>query len=172
MAEHEITEVSPEAFERVKRERDELKTEIAQATAALADVRQRDRFYEHLRGKGLPDPYGLATSAVSVVTLKDLPEEQIPQRLDDWLEQQRQLLSVPVPPDAEESAPPKPSPFVVNPGAQGYQAKGEPMLVGSPRWREWARDKSGADQVAAIRKGDAVVSDTIKRNQGTARRTP
>jgi len=162
----EDTDISREAFERVRRERDDLKGKLSEVETALADVAQRDRIYEHFRGnQAIADPYGLASYAIRDVTVKGTPGEQLPQRLDDWLAEQRRLISSP--PVEVEKAPP-PSPFQgPNPGTPGFQAKGEPMVVGSQLWNEWAKGKTAEEKLQAMRRGDAVSSDRVKRSQGT-----
>jgi len=167
----EDTEVSREAFERVQRDRDDLKTKLAQVESALSDVALRDRFYEQFRqDQTIRDPYGLASLAIRDVTLKSVPAEQVGERLGDWLNEQRRLIAAPsaetVGEPAATHAPA--SPFQgPNPGAAGYQAKMEPMVVGGQRWNEWAKGKSADEKLAAMRRGDAVTSEKVKRAQGT-----
>jgi len=169
--------VSPEAFERVRRERDTAQTQLTEAAAALRDVGLRDRFYEHFRqDTTIRDPYGLATQAIQNVTLKGLTPEQVPERLTAWLSDQRRLLTQPEPEppkgdEGEGQAKQPASPYQgPNPGAPGYQARVEPMVVGGERWQEWSKGKTADDKMAAMRRGDAVSSDQVKRFQGTAKR--
>jgi len=170
--------VSPEAFERVRRERDTAQSQLTEAAAALRDVGLRDRFYEHFRqDPTIRDPYGLAAQAIQNVTLKGLTPDQVPERLTAWLSDQRRLLSQPEPEapaegeqgKAEAKAPPSPYQGP-NPGAPGYQARVEPMIVGGERWQEWSKGKSADEKLAAMRRGDAVSSDKVQRFQGTAKR--
>lgn len=163
----EDTDISPEASERIRRDRDDLKAQLAEAKQALADVALRDRMYGHFReNPAVGDPYGLASYAIRDVTLKGTPEEQLPQRLDDWLAEQRRLVTSP---PAEPEAPhPPASPFQgPNPGTPGYSAKVEPMVVGGERWNEWAKGKTADEKLQAMRRGDAVASEKVKRSQGT-----
>jgi hypothetical protein len=117
-----------------------------------------------------------ATQAIQNVTLKGLTPEQVPERLTAWLSDQRRLLTQPEPEppkgdeddgQAKQPASPYQGP---NPGAPGYQARVEPMVVGGERWQEWSKGKTADDKMAAMRRGDAVSSDQVKRFQGTAKR--
>ena len=163
------TPISAEAHERVKRERDEFKARLDETQGFLDDVRLRDRMYEHFRqDPQLHDPYGLASAAVRDVTLKGSGPEELPQKLTDWLAEQRRLIAAPAAPSEEK---PPASPFQgPNPGAAGFQAKVEPMVVGGERWNEWAKGKTSDEKLAAMQRGDAVSSEKVKRAQGTAQR--
>jgi len=169
----EDTTVSPEAFERVRRERDELKSKMAEAETALRDFNLIDNAHAHFRSKGLPNAYDLARAAVEVNTLKGVKTDELPHRLDDWLERQRNLWAAPAhePVNEPESAPAvKASPYQgPNPGTPGFATKVEPMIVGGEQWQAWKKDKSPDEQLAAMRRGDAVTSDQVKRFQKTAR---
>ena len=154
--------ISREAHERVTRERDEYKAQLAEARAALDDVAQLNRIHTYLKQKpDIKDAYQAASTAIRDVTLKGVASEELPQRLDSWLEEQRGLFA----------AAPAPSPFQgPNPGAAGFQAKVEPMVVGGERWKEWAKGKTSDEKLAAMQRGDAVSSEKVKRAQGTAQR--
>lgn len=164
----EDTGISPEAGERIRRERDELRQQLGEAKQALSDVSLRDRFYEHFRqDPSLKDPYGLASAAVRDVTLKAVGPEETGQRLTDWLQEQRRLITLPAPSEEPEKAPPK-SPFQgPDPGAAGFDQKVEPMVVGTQTWNDWAKGKTADEQIAAMRRGDAVSPEKVRRAQGT-----
>jgi hypothetical protein len=165
------TDISPEAAERIRRERDDLKAQLAEARGALDDVVLRDRMYAHFAQKAdVKDPYAAATAAIQVSTLKGVAAEELPQRLDSWLDEQRRLFAAAAQP---AEAPPPPSPFQgPNPGAPGYQAKVEPMVVGSPQWNEWVKGKSPQERLDALRRGDAVSTDKTRQAQQTLRTAP
>lgn len=168
----EDTGISPEAAERIRRERDELRQKLGDAEQALSDVALRDRFYEHFRqDQSLKDPYGLASAAVRDVTLKTVGPDEMGQRLTDWLQEQRRLISVPAAAEEPAGNPPPPSPFQgPNPGAEGFAQKVEPMIVGSQTWNEWSQGKTAEEQIAALKRGDAVSPEKVRRAQGTLQR--
>ena len=178
MAENTTDPVSPEAFERVKRERDDLKSKVEDATRALRDVQLRDAAADLLRQKGVADPYRAAGAAIRDVTLKGLTVEQLPEKLDGWLAEQKALWGAPAgtadtPALEATPSPARQSPYAgPNPGAPGTPATFEPMVVGSARWSEWAKTKTGAEQVAAVKAGQAVISDDVRRAQGSVKTGP
>lgn len=166
----ETAEVSPQAFERVRRERDDLKAQAAEAAKALGDVALRDAAYEHFKRGGVSDPYGVASLALRDVTLRGTAADQLPAKLDAWLQEQRALWTPPTatPTGEPEPKPNKPSPYQgPNPGAPGSAATFEPMVVGSPKWKEWSKGKSGEEQVAAVKRGEAVVPESVRTAQRT-----
>lgn len=160
------TDISKEAFERVRRERDDLKAKYAEAEQAIRDLDLRDRMADHFRSKTeVKDAYQAAKAAIRDVTLKGVPSEELPQRLDSWLEEQRGLFAAPAPAETPPS-----SPFQgPSPGGPGYEARMEPMVVGSDKWNEWVKGKSAHEMREALRRGDAVSSDKVKEAQRTMR---
>jgi len=168
----EDTTVSPEAFERVRRERDELKSKMAEAETALRDFNLIDNAHAHFRSKGLPNAYDLARAAVEVNTLKGVKTDELPHRLDDWLERQRNLWAAPAhePVNEPEQATVKASPYQgPNPGNPGFVSKMEPIVTGTEAYRQWEDGKTPDEKIAALRRGDIVTSDQVKRFQKTAR---
>ena len=165
----EDTDISKEAFERVRRERDDLKAKYAEAEQAIRDFDLRDRMADHFRQKTeVKDAYRAASAAIRDVTLKGVTVEELPQRLDSWLEEQRGLFATPAPEPEEK---PPASPFQApNPGTPGYEARVEPMVIGSERWNEWAKGRSAQEKLDAMRRGDAVSSEGVKRAQSTVKR--
>ena len=161
----EDTDVSNEAFERVRRERDDLKAKYAEADKAIRDFDLRDRMAAHFRGNAeVKDAYQAAAQAIRDVTLKDVTAEELPQRLDSWLEERRGLFAAPAPEQKEPPASPYQGP---NPGAPGYEAKVEPMVIGDSRWQEWVKGKTAQERLDAMRRGDAVSSEKVKQAQRT-----
>lgn len=119
-------QVSREAFERVKGENAQMKAQLEQATAALADVQLRDKAYAVLsKNPAVKDPYTAAMTALP--HLRGVEEDKFESQVNSFLEQQMKLFGVnPTPPgdddDTPASPPPTPTPPLVpapNPGAQG-----------------------------------------------------
>jgi hypothetical protein len=46
------------------------------------------------------------------------------------------------------------------------------MVVGSARWAEWAKSKTGAEQVAAVKAGQAVIPEQVRQAQGSVKAGP
>jgi len=121
-------QVSREAFDRVKGENSQMKAQLEQATAALADVQLRDKAYAVLsKNPAVKDPYTAAMSALPHI--RGVEEDQFEAKVNSFLEQQMRLFGVnPNPPsddgDGDGSTPPPvtstpplvPAP---NPGADG-----------------------------------------------------
>jgi len=176
VATDETTDISPQAFQRVTHERDELKAKMTEVTRALGDIQFRDHAYEHFRQAGVRDPFGAATLAMRDVTLRGLPAESVGVKLDGWLEEQKALWAAPATPPAADSGepaptPPKPSPYQgPNPAAPGTASTFEPMVAGSERWQKWQEGKTGEERIAAVRKGEVVVPENVRTAQRTIKR--
>ena len=167
---------SPEAFERIRRERDEFKGKIGElesvvkdATAALADVQLRDRAYQHLAGKGVNDPYGVAQTLAPQV--REVSEEQFAETLDGRYAEMQRLFGGGEPGGSaeptEKVAPvaPMTQPNPVAPGAP--PVGGAPLVVGSPEYEARFGRMSIAEQNAAVKRGEAVFTADVAAAQSS-----
>lgn len=174
--EQQETPISREAFDRVKRERDELKTQAASlqqtlesATAALNEVKVRDRVFDHLSEKGVSNPYQVARFLTRDVT--DVDSENFPAQVDSLYNQYRGIFGGASPPEPEGEQPPRPAAPMAqpNPTAPGTPpVGGAPLVVGSKEYQERYGSQSMADQRAAVERGEAVFPADVRQAQ-TAR---
>jgi hypothetical protein len=127
VAEQESGEaIRPEAFERVKQEKDELKAQVAALSDVVRDTKFIDDAYQHFKGiDGVKDPYAIARAAVKDVTLKGLEGEEFGTKLDAWYNDTSSLFtptqpSEPIEPDVPVAdTAPAPAFARPNPAAEG-----------------------------------------------------
>lgn len=165
-------EVTPEAYQRVLKERDEARGQVKElsgtlktAEAALTGFQLRDKAYEHFAGKAdgdrPHDPFGVASMAVNDATLRGLDDEALPGALDDWHVKMRSLAAPPAAQDtgSDGDAPPPPVPRAAGPSPAGDGAPhtAEPLTV-----IEWQKQNPNAsiEQYKAARQQGLVAPAT------------
>lgn len=164
MAEGDVDQresVSVEAHTRVKTERDQFKTQLEQVSSTLKGVALVDKAYEHFKGKGVSDPYGLAKAASRDSLLAGVEDDALTGRLDDWFTQQQAIwgatqanggddTEAKAPPPATSATPPGAARPAPSPGNDGGQVKPEPLTMQSPEVREMLKkgDRAGLRELA------------------------
>ena len=159
-------EISAEAFARVERERDALKTQVADAAKALKDIALERKLAEHYGAKGYANPLAVANRALTA--LRDVPDDELTVKADSWYEEQRKLFA---PSESEPTTPAPESPWqqAVTPIPTGGRvpATGEPLVAGTPAFVSWVQGKSMEQVKAAVRNGDVVIPEKVKLAQNT-----
>ncbi len=157
--------VSVAAHDRVKGERDQAKQQLADATTALADVALRDRAYDHFKAnENVPDAYAAARAVTKDVTMRGIADEELPGRLDAWLEEQAAIFgsSVPqeTPPEVPESsaAPPGAARPAPSPASGGPQPKPEPLTWSSPEVIRLREQGNRDELIRLVKEGRLLVS--------------
>ena len=166
----ENTSISPEAFERVKSERDALKAKVSDyerqvkdAGAALQDFAVIDKAYDHFAAKSVPNAYGLAKEAILNPKVKTADPETLGEALDGWYDRARSIFGAttePAKPAEPEPAPAPKAPMSQPvPNAPGTPAiGGVPLVVGSAEFEAKFGHMPLAEQAAAVKRGEAVFS--------------
>ena len=155
------TTISVEAHERVKSERDTLKSQVTELSQVARDAGRVNRAYEHFRTQeGFQgDPYGVASTAMRDINVRDADDDKFPEALNAWLANQTSMFGAPAaaPPTEggdEESAPAEPAtPNVAgpSPNAPGT-ATGQTREVLNGQSPEVIKMKERGD-FAGIKKG-------------------
>lgn len=100
------TTISVEAHERVKGERDTLKSQVTELSQVARDAGRVNRAYEHFRAQeGFQgDPYGVASSAMRDINVRAAEDDKFTGALDAWLTNQTSMFGAPsgAPPPAVE----------------------------------------------------------------------
>lgn len=163
-------DVTPEAYQRVIKERDAVRKELGEVTAnlttaeqAIAGLQLRDRVYDHLAAKeGVRDAFGVAKLAVNDAGIRGAEAEKFGETVDAWLDTQHKLFgatATEVPPEGEteEPAPPVPAVGGPSPAGDGTSPGAQPLSV-----IEWQQKNPGASvqQYAAARQAGEVVPAT------------
>lgn len=129
--------VSAEAHERVKRENEKLKADLAAEQERLKTtelglqlLQMRDDAIKFFRSKGdVPDPLAIASMAVDSAAVRGA--DDLPAALEAWYDSNKTVFAVATPgePQQEEPVPPQPSPGFAgpNPAAGGEQASLSPI---------------------------------------------
>lgn len=172
--------VPPEAFDRVKRERDQFKTEAEQAKSGLQQALLVDQVYGHLTAREYADselrpadPYGTAKFIAG-----QLPRDTAnpAEAVDRWIAQASTLLRPPqVAPAPAPTTPASPAPQVPqgrgpHPGADGADLGTGPFPVNGKEFKEFVA-RYGMDAVpAAVANGTFYFSDENQAAQATARK--
>lgn len=129
---------------------------IAQANAALSEIKARDALYEHFQGKEIPNAFQVATRAAG--NFRDVPADELVAKADEWFEEQRNLFGAGEPPKKQES------PFAkapANPQGAGEPNTFEPLMIGTPEAQAWMKGKSKEEIFAAMDRKDLVVSEKV-----------
>lgn len=141
-------EITPEMALRWKQERDEARNQLQQLQPTVKDFHLIDRAYEHFKSvEDVKDPYAAARAAVRDVTLKDVDDDQLGDKLTSWLEEQKSLFN-PTPSNSQATEGTQPQPekaATTPPGAArpapspangGGQPPPEPLTWNSPEVQE------------------------------------
>lgn len=171
------TGVPPEALERVKRERDQFKTQAEQAGQVAAAALLVDKVYGHLTGRQYTetelrpvDPYGTAKFIASQLpTTTADPAEAV----DRWLQQASTLLRPPqvaapqIP--TVSPAPQVPMGRGPQPGADGTDLGTGPFPVNGKEFKEFVTRYGMAAVPKAVADGTFYFSDENQAAQATAK---
>lgn len=112
MAEDERPDtISREAHERVQTENASLKEQMAGKDDQLGVFAKVDSAYAHFSSKeGMPNPYGMARSAVNDIAVRGADPDALPEALDAWLATQSSMFATPAAATAEAEGEPAPPP--------------------------------------------------------------
>ena len=173
MADSDDGRVSREAFERVTRERDELKAQNTELAKVARDTHFVERAYEVFSAGdfGINDPYAAAKAAVNDARVSDADpnSDDFASQLSGYVEQSRKVFGAataePTPAEPDD-APEQPAPESTfsrtpNPAGPGEPSQFTPMVVGSDEWQSWSKNRSVDEQVAAVERGDAVYPQAV-----------
>jgi hypothetical protein len=111
--------VTKTAFDQVKGERDQYKARIDALEKDARSMLLVDKAYSHLKGK-VPDAYGAARTISRDSLFAEVKDEELPARLDAWVEEQKSLFGAPPAAPVESSdtdAPDPAAPIAPPPGA-------------------------------------------------------
>ena len=159
------TTVSVEAHERVRSERDTLKSQVADLSKVAQDAGRVNRAYEHFKGKeGFSgDAYGFALAAMRDINVRDAADDSFAPSLDSWLTGQQSMFSAPAAASSSEeepSTPAEPAAPAVS-GPQPNAEGGEPTR--REKWTnespEWQKLKESGDFAAMKR---AIDEDRVE----------
>jgi len=170
--------ISEEAFNRVKQERDQFKSKIADyerkvqdANMALRDVATIEKAYEHFAAKDVKNAYGVAREAILNPKVKTAEPEALIEALDGWYEHSTSIFG------AQPVSAPEPEPTPTRPVAPMSQPNptapgtpligGAPVLVGSAEWKTRYGSLGREAQQAAVARGEAVFSPEVQAAQKT-----
>lgn len=163
--------VSREAHERIAKERDDLKAQVAELRGVVKDYGLRERAISHLQSKGVQDAGRWASLALPHLReLEDL--EQVASTVDQLFGDGLTAVVQPPPaPDTDEkepATPPPPSPFgTPNPAAGGGDIPSpQAIKPGSAEWKQVLKEKGMEGLKALDREGRVEWTSENLRWQG------
>ena len=160
------TTVSVEAHERIKSERDTLKSQVSDLSKVAQDAGRVNRAYEHFKGKeGFSgDAYGFALTAMRDINVRDASDDTFGTSLDTWLTSQQSMFAAPNPPPSDDDTPAEPAEPAAppvggpNPNAEGgMPAAREKWTNQSPEWQAMKERGNLEEMKEAIRTGKVVL---------------
>lgn len=159
--------VSREAHDRVKSERDQLKTQVEVAATAARAAVLVDKAYSALQGK-VPDPYAAAKAVSRDPQFAAVGDDELPGRLDAWVTEWKSLFGadmsdksggtpeVPVEPPAPVAPPPGAARSAPSPANTGGQPVPEPLTFDSPEIKQ-LRSQGRVDEIRQLLKDGRLV---------------
>ncbi len=134
MAEQDDGAIRPEAFERIKQERDELKAQMGGLEQKVQHAEFLDKAYAHFKGReGVANPYDVAKQAVSDVRLMGVEPDKLGESLDGWYDGISSIFQPAAPPPEPEvpvaDTAPAPAFARPNPAADGIPADTSKQMI-------------------------------------------